>query len=174
MQGISVVGERAGQPALGLVFGTSTWRPSRTPTETSTSRSPSTAGSTFTPSDTSTVETENSSSGSRRYIIRPPIAQERLERLRDGRLELCSKRPWKDDTRAGALRDVVQNHLLEVVAFLAIEPPPAGDREAFPFATRRRSVTRATRPLSPKNVVRGQYKGYRDEDGVAKDSCVET
>jgi glucose-6-phosphate 1-dehydrogenase len=73
---------------------------------------------------------------------------------------------------AGALRDVVQNHLLEVVAFLAMEPPPAGDREAL--RDEKTKVFKAIRPLSPENVVRGQYKGYRDEDGVAKDSSVET
>ncbi|HET9958399.1 MAG TPA: glucose-6-phosphate dehydrogenase [Polyangiaceae bacterium] len=73
---------------------------------------------------------------------------------------------------AGAIRDVVQNHLLEVVAFLAMEPPPAGDREAL--RDEKTKVFKAIRPLSPENVVRGQYKGYREEEGVAKDSTVET
>ncbi len=73
---------------------------------------------------------------------------------------------------AGAIRDVLQNHLLEVVAFLAMEPPPAGDRDAL--RDEKTKVFKAIRPLSPENVVRGQYKGYRDEAGVAKDSTVET
>jgi glucose-6-phosphate 1-dehydrogenase len=72
----------------------------------------------------------------------------------------------------GAIRDVVQNHLLEVVAFLAMEPPPAGDREAL--RDEKAKVFKAIRPLSPESVVRGQFKGYRDEEGVAGDSSVET
>ena len=72
----------------------------------------------------------------------------------------------------GAIRDVVQNHLLEVVAFLAMEPPPAGDREAL--RSEKTKVFKAVRPLTPDNVVRGQFRGYREEDGVAKDSTVET
>ena len=72
----------------------------------------------------------------------------------------------------GAIRDVMQNHLLEVVAFLAMEPPPAGDREAL--RDEKAKVFKAIPPLSPDYIVRGQFKGYRDEDGVAKDSNVET
>ncbi|HEX9620982.1 MAG TPA: glucose-6-phosphate dehydrogenase [Polyangiaceae bacterium] len=72
----------------------------------------------------------------------------------------------------GAIRDVVQNHLLEVVAFLSMEPPPAGDREAL--RDEKAKVFKAIRALSPDDVVRGQFKGYRDEEGVAKDSHVET
>lgn len=72
----------------------------------------------------------------------------------------------------GAIRDVVQNHLLEIVAFLAMEPPPAGDREAL--RDEKTKVLKAIRPLSPDQVVRGQYCGYREEDGVAADSDVET
>jgi len=73
---------------------------------------------------------------------------------------------------AGAIRDVVQNHLLEVVSFLAMEPPPAGDREAL--RDEKTKVLKAMRPLSTEFVVRGQYKGYREEEGVARDSTVET
>src|SRR5450432_3147926 len=73
---------------------------------------------------------------------------------------------------AGAIRDVVQNHLLEVVAFLAMEPPPAGDREAL--RDEKTKIFKAIRPLSPDYVVRGQFRGYRAEEGVAKDSTVET
>ncbi|MET0790029.1 MAG: glucose-6-phosphate dehydrogenase [Polyangiaceae bacterium] len=72
----------------------------------------------------------------------------------------------------GAIRDVVQNHLLEVVAFLAMEPPPAGDREAL--RSEKTKVFKAIRPLTPDNLVRGQFRGYREEEGVAKDSTVET
>jgi glucose-6-phosphate 1-dehydrogenase len=73
---------------------------------------------------------------------------------------------------AGAIRDVVQNHLLEVVAFLAMEPPPAGDREAL--RDEKTKIFKAIRPLTPDFVVRGQFRGYREEEGVAKDSTVET
>jgi glucose-6-phosphate 1-dehydrogenase len=72
----------------------------------------------------------------------------------------------------GCIRDVMQNHLLEIVAFLAMEPPPAGDREAL--RSEKTKVFRAMRALSPEDLVRGQFKGYRDEDGVARDSSVET
>ena len=73
---------------------------------------------------------------------------------------------------AGAIRDVVQNHLLEVVSFLAMEPPQAGDREAL--RDEKSKVLRAIRPLVPDHVVRGQYRGYRSEEGVERDSQVET
>jgi glucose-6-phosphate 1-dehydrogenase len=73
---------------------------------------------------------------------------------------------------AGAIRDVVQNHLLEVVAFLAMEPPAAGDREAL--RDEKNKIFKAIRTLSPETVVRGQYRGYREEEGVARDSNVET
>lgn len=72
----------------------------------------------------------------------------------------------------GAIRDVVQNHLLEVVAFLAMEPPAAGDREAL--RDEKAKVLKAIRPPSRDQVVRGQYIGYREEEGVARDSEVET
>ncbi len=73
---------------------------------------------------------------------------------------------------AGAIRDVVQNHLLEVVAFLAMEPPPAGDREAL--RDEKTQLLKAMRTVSPEYCVRGQFAGYRDEEGVAKNSTVET
>ncbi len=72
----------------------------------------------------------------------------------------------------GAIRDVVQNHLLEVVAFLAMEPPPAGDREAL--RDEKTKVFKSVRALAPDQIVRGQYCGYREEAGVARDSEVET
>jgi glucose-6-phosphate 1-dehydrogenase len=72
----------------------------------------------------------------------------------------------------GAIRDVVQNHLLQLVAVLAMEAP---SREA-PDAIRdeRSRILKTIRPLQPSDVVRGQYRGYRQEEGVAPDSQVET
>jgi glucose-6-phosphate 1-dehydrogenase len=72
---------------------------------------------------------------------------------------------------AGAIRDVIQNHMLQVVSELAMEPPLA-----YPDSVRDEKVKvfRAIRPLSPQDLVRGQYAGYRDEKGVASDSTVET
>jgi len=72
----------------------------------------------------------------------------------------------------GALRDVVQNHLLQTVALLAMEPPPGGGTDAL--RDEKETLFRAIRPLEPDDLVRGQYEGYRDEDGVAPDSDVET
>src|SRR4029453_14029136 len=72
----------------------------------------------------------------------------------------------------GAIRDVVQNHLLEVVALL-----PMGARAGHhPDALRdeKERAFRAMRPLVTSDVVRGQFRGYRGEDGVAADSRVET
>ncbi len=73
---------------------------------------------------------------------------------------------------AGAVRDVVQNHLLQVIALLAMSPP--GGHEAAEHQAEKLRLFRAMRPLDPKQVVRGQFKGYREEKGVAKDSQVET
>src|ERR1700716_4072706 len=72
----------------------------------------------------------------------------------------------------GAIRDVVQNHLLQVTALLAMDPPTGHTSEAMQAEKLR--LFRAMRPLDPKEVVRGQFKGYRDEHGVAKDSQIET
>lgn len=73
---------------------------------------------------------------------------------------------------AGALRDVVQNHLLQVAALLTMDAPIALEHEAIRDEKVR--ILKAMRPLAPEDVVRGQYAGYRDEDGVAPDSAVET
>ncbi len=73
---------------------------------------------------------------------------------------------------AGAIRDVVQNHLLQIVAFLAMEPPVNSSGDAL--RDEKVKVFRAMRPLQAKDLVRGQFKGYRDEPGVAPDSKVET
>ena len=73
---------------------------------------------------------------------------------------------------AGCLRDVVENHLFQVVALLAMEPPAYQGMGAV--QTEKFNVFKAMRPLSTDDVVRGQFTGYRDEVGVAKDSDVET
>ena len=72
----------------------------------------------------------------------------------------------------GAIRDVVQNHLLQVIALLAMDAPAAQDAETMQAEKLR--LFRAMRPLDPADVVRGQYVGYRDEPGVAADSAIET
>jgi glucose-6-phosphate 1-dehydrogenase len=72
----------------------------------------------------------------------------------------------------GAIRDVVQNHLLEVVSLLAMEPPVNAGGESL--RDEKVKVLKAIRPLSAADVVRGQFAGYRKEEGVAKDSHVET
>ena len=73
---------------------------------------------------------------------------------------------------AGAIRDVVQNHLLQVTALLAMEPPIGADAEAL--RDEKVKVLKSIRPLSGRSLVRGQFKGYLDEEGVAPDSKVET
>src|SRR5258708_15520027 len=73
---------------------------------------------------------------------------------------------------AGALRDVVQNHLLQLVALLAMEAPCEHSVEAG--RSEKARIFQSMRPLGPPNVRRGQYRGYRQEEGVAPDSQVET
>lgn len=72
----------------------------------------------------------------------------------------------------GAIRDVVQNHILEIVALLAMTPPSGRDPDAWREEKKR--AFRAMRPLVPADVVRGQFRGYRNEKGVAPGSQVET
>jgi glucose-6-phosphate 1-dehydrogenase len=72
----------------------------------------------------------------------------------------------------GAVRDVFQNHLLQVVAFLAMEPPTAADAESLRDEKVR--VLKAISPVDPDHLVRGQYVGYLDEPGVAARSQTET
>ncbi len=72
----------------------------------------------------------------------------------------------------GTLRDVVQNHLLQVLALLAMEPPVSEHPDAL--RDERVKVLRAVRSFTSDNLVRGQYLGYRDEVGVASDSDTET
>jgi glucose-6-phosphate 1-dehydrogenase len=73
--------------------------------------------------------------------------------------------------RVGAIRDVVQNHLLQVLALAAMEPPSGGD-DAIP--RRRLDVFRAMPAADPEHAVRGQYEGYRGIDGVDPGSDTET
>ncbi|MGA7857885.1 MAG: glucose-6-phosphate dehydrogenase, partial [Terracidiphilus sp.] len=73
---------------------------------------------------------------------------------------------------AGCLRDVIENHLFQVVALLAMEPPAGRDFGAV--HTEKAKVFQAMRPLQPNDLVRGQYAGYRKEPDVAKSSDVET
>ncbi len=73
---------------------------------------------------------------------------------------------------AGCLRDVVQNHLFQIVALLAMEPPTYRGFGAVHGETA--DVFQAMRPLAPDDLVRGQYTGYRNESGVAPHSDVET
>ena len=73
---------------------------------------------------------------------------------------------------AGCLRDVVQNHMFQIVALLAMEPPASRGFEAV--HRQKADVFDAMRPLTPDDIVRGQYDGYRDEPQVARDSDVET
>ena len=72
----------------------------------------------------------------------------------------------------GALRDVVQNHLLQVVCLLAMEPPVAADANAL--RDERVKVLKAMRDVDPQRVVRGQYDGYRQEENVDPASATET
>ncbi len=72
----------------------------------------------------------------------------------------------------GAIRDVVQNHLLQVIVLLAMDAPVGHEPQAM--QTEKLRLFRAMRPLDPQEVVRGQFRGYRDEKGVAKESQVET
>jgi len=73
---------------------------------------------------------------------------------------------------AGCLRDVIQNHLFQIVSLLAMEPPAYRGYAAV--HTEKAKVFQAMRPLEPDDLVRGQYTGYRKETGVARDSDVET
>jgi glucose-6-phosphate 1-dehydrogenase len=73
----------------------------------------------------------------------------------------------------GAIRDVVQNHLLQMTAILAMDPP-VGDHDTEAIRDEKARVLKAIAPLDPRHVVRGQFRGYRDERGVARDSTVET
>jgi glucose-6-phosphate 1-dehydrogenase len=72
----------------------------------------------------------------------------------------------------GAFRDMVVTHLFQVLGFVAMEPPTS--LEPKPLGLEREKVFDSMSPLRPEDVVRGQYSGYREEDGVAPDSDTET
>jgi len=72
----------------------------------------------------------------------------------------------------GVIRDVIQNHLLQVVSYLAMEAPSGTYDEAI--RDEQAKVLRTVRPLSVESMVRGQFRGYRDEPGVARDSYMAT
>jgi glucose-6-phosphate 1-dehydrogenase len=72
----------------------------------------------------------------------------------------------------GAMRDVVQNHLLQVLAHVTMDPPAGDDHESL--RDQRAALLKAVRPLDPAHVVRGQYAGYRSVPGVRPNSTVES
>jgi glucose-6-phosphate 1-dehydrogenase len=72
----------------------------------------------------------------------------------------------------GTIRDVVQNHLFQLLSNLAMEPPVRSDGESL--RDEKVKVLKAIPPIEEKNLIRGQFQGYRDETGVAKDSQTET
>lgn len=74
--------------------------------------------------------------------------------------------------QTGAIRDVIQNHLFQILCNLAMEPPVRTDSETI--RDEKVKVLKAIPPLETKNLVRGQFRGYRQENGVAPDSKVET
>ena len=72
----------------------------------------------------------------------------------------------------GVIRDVIQNHLFQIVSYLAMEAPSSTYAEAI--RDEQAKVLRTVRPMNAENIIRGQFRGYRDEPGVAKDSPVST
>src|SRR6266436_5159543 len=74
--------------------------------------------------------------------------------------------------QTGTIRDVVQNHLFQVLSNLTMEPPVRSDSESL--RDEKAKVLKAIQPVEEKNLIRGQFSGYRDENGVAKDSQTET
>jgi glucose-6-phosphate 1-dehydrogenase len=74
--------------------------------------------------------------------------------------------------KTGAIRDVIQNHLFQVISNLAMEPPARLDSESI--RDEKAKVLKAICPIAEKDIVRGQFRGYRNENGVAKESQTET
>ncbi|MEX0990117.1 MAG: glucose-6-phosphate dehydrogenase [Actinomycetota bacterium] len=72
----------------------------------------------------------------------------------------------------GAVRDVVQNHLLQLTAMVAMEPPASAEQDSI--RNERAKIMETISPLRPRDVVRGQYEGYRSVEGVRADSTMET
>jgi glucose-6-phosphate 1-dehydrogenase len=76
--------------------------------------------------------------------------------------------------QTGTIRDVVQNHLFQVLSNLAMEPPVGLGLDSDSVRDEKVKVLKAIAPIDEKNLVRGQFQGYREENGVAKDSKTET
>src|SRR6185436_3351194 len=72
----------------------------------------------------------------------------------------------------GAIRDVVQNHLFQIISNLAMEPPARSDSESL--RDEKVKVLKAISPIEEADLVRGQFRGYRDENGAARDSQTDT
>ncbi len=124
------------------------------------------------------------------YLGKEPVQNLALFRFANTFLEPIWNRHYVDDVQitmaeafgvqgrgkfyeeTGAIRDVVQNHMLQVVSLLAMEPPLTTYHEAI--RDEQVKVFRSLRPLDPVDLVRGQYRGYRSEPDVAPDSTVET
>ncbi len=85
-------------------------------------------------------------------------------------LGIAGRGKFYDET--GAVRDVMQNHLLQIVALLGMEPPVNTEGESL--RDEKVKLLKAVRPVVPAQIMRGQFKGYREEPGVAPDSKVET
>ncbi len=75
--------------------------------------------------------------------------------------------------KTGAIRDVIQNHLLQILSNVAMEPPP-GNQDTERLRDEKVKVLKSISPLEPARVVRGQFRNYRAEEGVAPDSTTET
>ncbi len=86
------------------------------------------------------------------------------------KLGLATRAAFYEQT--GAFRDMVVTHLFQILAFMAMEPPTA--LEPRPISEEKNKVFRSMVPLDPRHVVRGQYTGYRDEEGVDPESETET
>lgn len=74
--------------------------------------------------------------------------------------------------KTGAVRDVVENHLFQVIACLVMDAPTSRQPESV--RDQKARALAAIAPIEPKNIVRGQFRGYREEPGVAADSKIET
>ena len=74
--------------------------------------------------------------------------------------------------QTGACRDMVVTHLFQILSFMAMEPPTS--LESAPISEEKNKVFRSTMPIEPRDVVRGQYTGYRQEEGVGTESGTET
>ena len=85
-------------------------------------------------------------------------------------LDIQGRASFYEET--GAFRDMVVTHLMQILGIVALEPPSRVDAESL--HTERTKVFEAIRPIDPSRTVFGQYEGYRDEDGVADDSTMET